>query len=378
MDTAAKPGTTARATRRPASQADVAALAGVSSQTVSRVANNRPNVEPETRERVLSAMRMLGYQRNSAARALTLGRFHALGVVTFDITAQGNARTLAAISRAAQGAGYSINVVCVEDETEEAVQRAVRQLTDQAVDGLAVIEAQILDRPGFDISSGVPIVVADGDPERRYTSIDTDQAAGVTAAVDHLLDLGHRTVWHIGGPQNSYAARRRAAAWHAALKAADAHIPPIAFGDWTAASGYEIGRRLASRPDVTAVFTANDQLALGLLRALNEAGRRVPDDVSVVGFDDIPEASYFFPPLTTVRQDFEEVGRQCVARLLQHIDPPEGASTPVTAVTVQPELVVRASSAAPPPGSPTDASGPGVPPANPGGGAPGRSRRRRT
>lgn len=349
MDSADTPTATSRAARRPASQADVAALAGVSAQTVSRVANNRSNVEPQTRDRVLSAMRMLGYQRNSAARALTLGRFHALGVVTFDITAQGNARTLAAISRAAQASGYSVSVVCVENETEEAVQRAVRQLTEQAVDGLAVIEAQILDRPGFDVSSGVPVVVADGDPARRHSSIDTDQAAGVTAAVRHLLDLGHRTVWHLGGPQNSHAARRRAAAWHDALKSAGAPVPPVRFGDWTAASGYRLGRRIASSPDVTAVFAANDQLALGLVRALHEAGRRVPEDVSVVGFDDTPEAAYFTPPLTTVRQDFEEVGRQCVALLLDQIDPPRGGRSAVTAVSVLPELVVRASSAAPPP-----------------------------
>ncbi|MGV9268340.1 LacI family DNA-binding transcriptional regulator [Kitasatospora sp. NPDC003701] len=348
MDSADNPTATTRVARRPASQADVAALAGVSAQTVSRVANNRSNVEPETRERVLSAMRMLGYQRNSAARALTLGRFHALGVVTFDITAQGNARTLAAISRAAQSSGYSISVVCVENETEDAVQQAVRQLTDQAVDGLAVIEAQILDRPGFDASSGVPVVVVDGDPARRHSSIDTDQAAGVTAAVRHLLDLGHRTVWHLGGPQNSHAARRRAAAWHDALKAAGAPVPPVRFGDWTAASGYELGKRIASTPDVTAVFAANDQLALGLVRALHEAGRRVPEDVSVVGFDDIPEAAYFLPPLTTVRQDFEQVGRQCVALLLDQIDPPRSGESAVTAVSVLPQLVVRASTAAPP------------------------------
>ncbi|MEU3499056.1 LacI family DNA-binding transcriptional regulator [Kitasatospora cineracea] len=337
---------TARGRTRPPSQADVAALAGVSSQTVSRVANNRSNVEPETRERVLSAMRVLGYQRNSAARALTLGRFHVLGVVTFDVTAQGNARTLAAISRAAQRAGYSLNVVCVEDQTERAVQQAVRQLTDQAVDGLVVIEAQILDRPGFSVTSGVPVVVADGDPERRFPSVDTDQAAGATAATRHLLGLGHRTVWHLGGPQDSYAARRRAAAWHAALKAAGAPVPPLRYGDWTAEDGYRIGRELAARPDVTAVFAANDHLALGLLRALHEAGRRVPEDVSVAGFDDLPEAAYYLPPLTTVRQDFEEVGRQCVARLLAQIEAPGTAGD--APVVVAPELVVRASTAPPP------------------------------
>lgn len=350
MDQSETPGT-ARGRSRPPSQADVAALAGVSSQTVSRVANNRSNVEPETRERVLSAMRILGYQRNSAARALTLGRFHVLGVVTFDVAAHGNARTLAAISRAAQRAGYSLNVVCVEDRTEEAVQQAVRQLTEQAVDGLIVIEAQILDRPGLDLHSGVPVVVADGDPERRFPSVDTDQAAGATAATRHLLDLGHRTVWHVGGPQDSYAARRRAAAWHATLKAAGAPVPPLRYGDWTAASGYEIGLELAARPDVTAVFAANDQLALGLVRALHEAGRRVPQDVSVVGFDDLPEAAYYLPPLTTIRQDFEEVGRQCVAQLLAQIDRASDAPAAGRIVTVTPDLVVRASTARAPEGS---------------------------
>ncbi|WP_369825208.1 LacI family DNA-binding transcriptional regulator [Kitasatospora sp. Root107] len=208
MEPSATPGATTRTKQRPPSQADVAALAGVSSQTVSRVANHRSNVEPETRDRVLSAMRMLGYQRNSAARALTLGRFHVLGVVAFDIAAQGNARTLAAISHAAQASGYSVNVVCAEEQTEDAVQQAVRQLTDQAVDGLVVIEAQILDRRGFNVTSGVPVVVADGDPERRFHSVDTDQAAGATAATRHLLDLGHRTVWHLGGPQDSYSRMR--------------------------------------------------------------------------------------------------------------------------------------------------------------------------
>ncbi|MER8188521.1 LacI family DNA-binding transcriptional regulator [Kitasatospora sp. NPDC094015] len=336
----------ARGRSRPPSQTDVAALAGVSSQTVSRVANNRSNVEPATRDRVLSAMRVLGYQRNSAARALTLGRFHALGVVTFDVTAQGNARTLGAISRAAQRAGHSLNVVCVEDHTEFAVQQAVRRLTDQAVDGLVVIEAQILDRPGFSVTSGVPVVVVDGDPERRFPSVDTDQAAGAAMATRHLLDLGHRTVWHLGGPQDSYAARRRAAAWHAELKAAGVRVPPLEYGDWTAGAGYRIGRELAGRPEVTAVFAANDHLALGLLRALHEAGRRVPQDVSVVGFDDLPEAAYYLPPLTTVRQDFEEVGRQCVARLLDLMDVPGAAGDVPVAVT--PELVVRASTAPPP------------------------------
>jgi DNA-binding LacI/PurR family transcriptional regulator len=333
--------------RRLPSQADVAALAGVSAQTVSRVANDLSNVDPHTRERVLSAMRRLGYRRNSAARALALGRFHMLGVISFDLSAHGNARTLAAISLAAQAAGYSVNVACAERQTEDAVQQALSQLTAQAVDGVVVIEAQILDRQGLDLPSAVPMVIADGDQDHRFSSVDNNQAAGAGAATQHLLDLGHRTVWHVGGPEDSYSARRRATAWRAALEAAGAPVPPVQQGDWTASAGYRIGVELAARDDVTAVFAANDHMALGVMRALHEAGRAVPADVSVVGYDDVPESACFIPPLTTIHQDFEEIGRQCVGLLLERID--AGAAAPKALVAVAPELIVRASSGPPPP-----------------------------
>ena len=334
------------ARKRPPSQSDVASLAGVSTQTVSRVANGSSNVDENTRERVLSAMRMLGYHRNSAARALNLGRFHMLGVISFDLSAHGNARTLAAVSRAAQAAGYSVNVAGVENQTEDAVQAAVAHLTGQAVDGLVVIEAQILDRTGLQLSAGVPVIVADGDPEHPFSSVDNNQAAGSEAATEHLLDLGHRTVWHVAGPQDSYSARHRATAWHSTLKRAGAWVPPLQLGDWTADSGYRIGRELAARNDVTAIFAANDQMALGVMRALHEADRAVPGDVSVVGFDDMPESACFFPPLTTIHQDFEEIGRQCVSLLLDRIQQP--ADTAKRLITVSPRLVVRASSGPPP------------------------------
>lgn len=331
---------------RPPSQADVAALAGVSAQTVSRVANERTNVDEQTRERVLSAMRTLGYRRNSAARALATGRFHMLGVITFDLSAHGNARTLEAISRAARTAGYAVNVASAQDQTEGAVRQAFSQLTGQAVDGIVLIEAQILDRPGLTPPPGVPVVVADGDPEQRFASVDINQAAGARAATGHLLGLGHRTVWHIAGPQDSYSARRRATAWQATLEEAGAVVPPLRIGDWTADSGYRIGQDLAARDDVTAVFAANDRMALGLLRALQEAGRSVPGDVSVVGFDDVAESAYFHPALTTVHQDFEEVGRRCVALLLEEITTGRRGAA-ATASLVAPRLVRRASTAAP-------------------------------
>ncbi|HST86163.1 MAG TPA: LacI family DNA-binding transcriptional regulator [Kineosporiaceae bacterium] len=334
------------ARKRPPSQADVAMLAGVSAQTVSRVANGLSNVDGQTRERVLTAMRELGYQRNSAARALVLGRFHMLGVISFDLSAHGNARTLAAISRAAQAAGYSVNVAYAEKPTEDAVQQAFFQLTGQAVDGVVVIEAQILDRQGLHLPSAIPVVVADGAQNSPFSSVDNNQAAGAGAATQHLLDLGHRTVWHVGGPEDSYSARRRAAAWRGTLTQAQAPVPPQHSGDWTAASGYRIGTELAARDDVTAIFAANDHMALGVMLALHEAGRDVPTEVSVVGYDDVPESACFIPPLTTVHQDFEEIGRQCVGLLLDQLDAGVGSAQAV--VSVAPRLVVRASTGPPP------------------------------
>lgn len=330
----------------PPSQADVAALAGVSTQTVSRVVNNRTNVDPETRERVLSAMRVLGYRANTAARALATGRFRTLGVITFDLSTYGNARTLDVISQAAQDAGYSLHVTCARAQTEGAVRLAFSQLSQQAVDGVILIEAQILDRPGPHLPPGVPLVVVDGDPGERFPTVDSNQAQGARVATTHLLELGHRTVWHLSGPQDSFSARRRAASWHRTLKAAGAPVPPVVYGDWSAESGYLAGQRLAAEPGLTAVFAANDQMALGLMRALHEAGRSVPREVSVVGYDDTAEAGYFLPPLTTVHQHFEEVGRRCVALLLDRIH--TGRTSGGALFTYSPDLVVRSSTAPPP------------------------------
>lgn len=285
-----------RPRRQSPSMADVAAMAGVSAQTVSRVANNRDNVDASTRERVLAAMKMLGYRPNTAARALVTGRFGTLGVISFDISAYGNASTFAAISDAAREADLSVNFMGARAQTGAAVRQAFQQLMVQSVDGIILIESQILDTPELRLPSGVPVVFADGDTGHRYANVDIDQAEGTRSVVAHLLGLGHRTVWHVAGPRDSYAARRRAEAWHRSLKDAGAAVPPLLYGDWTAASGYRAGRELAGRPEVTAIFAANDQMALGVMRALQEVGRSVPQDVSVAGFDDVPEAPFFPAP----------------------------------------------------------------------------------
>ncbi|MEU8699989.1 LacI family DNA-binding transcriptional regulator [Streptomyces sp. NPDC048680] len=329
--------------------ADVAARAGVSSQTVSRVANNRENVDAATREKVLSAMRDLGYRPNTAARALVTGRFGALGVVSFDVGAHGNARTLAAIADAAREADYSVNFMGVRTQTEAAVRQAFQHLMLQSVDGIVLIESQILDTPSLQLPPTMPVVVADGDTGHRYPNVDFDQAHGTHSVVAHLLGLGHRTVWHVAGPRDSFAARRRAETWQRTLTESGAPVPDVVHGDWTAESGYRAGRELAGRPEVTAVFAANDQMALGLMRALHEAGRDVPGDISVAGFDDISEAAFLHPPLTTVHQDFDIVGRHCVTLLLDQIN---GRTDGPHRMAVEPALVVRASTAPP-------AAGPG-------------------
>ncbi|GAA1374371.1 LacI family DNA-binding transcriptional regulator [Streptomyces beijiangensis] len=325
--------------------ADVARVAGVSSQTVSRVANAFPGVNEETRQRVQAAMGELGYHPNSAARALKRGAFHTIGVITFTLSTTGNVRTLEAIAASAAEEGYAVTLLPVAVPTQDEVRGAFSRLGELAVDAVIVImEVHLLDAARLALPPHVKVVVVDSDAGDRYAVVDTDQAGGTRAAVRHLLDLGHRTVWHLAGPEDSFAAERRTVAWRAALAEAGREAPEPVRGDWSAESGYRAGLRLAEQPGLTAVFAANDQMALGLLRALHERGRRVPEDVSVIGFDDIPESGSFLPPLTTVHQDFAEVGRRCVAGVLRQVEQDE-AERGTTLVPTR--LVVRSSTAAP-------------------------------
>jgi DNA-binding LacI/PurR family transcriptional regulator len=327
---------------------DVARVAGVSHQTVSRVVNESERVRPETRERVLRAMRELDYRPNSVARALVTGRSRTLGVVSFDTTLYGPASTLFGIERAAHSEGYVVSIVSVTSLDRPSVLRAIEQLRAQGVDGILIITPQdtaaeaVLHTP-----SDMPVVAVEAGPEKSVPVVAVDQVAGATAATQHLLELGHRTVWHVSGPSDWLEARQRIEGWMAALEGAGADIPPLLTGDWSARSGYELGRRLATVRDVTAIFAANDQMALGILRALYEAGREVPRDLSLVGFDDIPEAQFFTPPLTTVHQDFNAVGRQSLMLLLEEIGSSERSSAHVV---IPPKLRIRESTAPPPEG----------------------------
>lgn len=328
---------------RRVSMADVARLAGVSSQTVSRVSNGHPSVVGSTRQQVIDAMQELGYRPNSAARALKRGEFRTIGVILFTLSSTGNSRTLEAIANHAATEGYAITLIPVAMPTQDSVLGAFTRLGELAVDGVIVImEVHLLDAATVTLPPHVQVVVVDSDAGDRYTVVDTDQADGARQAVTHLLELGHETVWHVTGPEESFASNRRAQTWRQTLEAASRPVPQPLHGDWSAESGYRAGLIFAADPNCTAIFAANDQMALGVLRALHESGRSVPHDVSIVGFDDIPDAGSFIPPLTTVHQDFAEVGRRCVQGVLRQIDRAE----PEHGTTLVPtRLVVRASTA---------------------------------
>ena len=303
---------------RRVSMRDVASRAGVSGQTVSRVVNDSPRVDPETRARVETAMRELGYRPHRAARALRTGRTHTLGIVVSTLETVGNFRMLQAVADAAATRGYALAVVTAAGAA--ALAEAFDRLRDQGVDGAIVLnEATPLAR-GADAPADLRLVVLDSPADERFAVVQSDHEAGARAATEHLIALGHPTVWHLAGPEGSYAAAERERGWHAALEGAGLVAPPVVRGDWTAASGHREGVALADRPDVSALFAANDQMALGLLRALAEAGRPVPGEVAVVGFDDIADAADYLPPLTTVRQDFDELGERAVDALMGAID----------------------------------------------------------
>ncbi|PRY40376.1 LacI family DNA-binding transcriptional regulator [Umezawaea tangerina] len=326
---------------------DVARLAGVSHQTVSRVLNGHPNVREQTRNRVRAAISELGYRPNRAAKALVTGRSQVLGVVAQNSTLYGPASLLVAFEHAAAEAGFTVSVGNVSVLDRHSIGRAVEQHLDQRVAGIVVIAPVESANEALEhLPADVPLVTIDGDPSRPAALVTVDQAAGARDATKFLLDAGHSTVWHVSGPNDWFDSTGRVQGWRDALTAAGVEVPPVVPADWTAASGYRAGQMLARMPEVTAVFAANDHLALGILRAMSERGRRVPEDVSVVGFDDVPEAAYFIPPLTTIRPDFEAVARATLAMLLGQI---ESGTPTATRHTIAPELVVR-DSVAPPAG----------------------------
>ncbi len=330
---------------RPPAMNDVAAVAGVSHQTVSRVLNGHPSVRPETRQRVVDAIAHLGYRRNTAARALVTRRSGTIGVVTSGSALFGPTSTLVALEGAAREAGMFVSMATLARWEAEGVHQVLEHFLGQGVDGIVVVathDGAVEAVRSFAPSVPVIMVGPDESPEGQPGSVAVDQYRGARIAVGHLLGLGHSDVLHLAGPTDWFDARARVAGWRDELLAAGITPSDPLRGDWSADRGYESGCELVAGTVPTAVFAANDQLALGLLRAFAEHGVRVPDDVSVVGFDDVAGAAHFYPPLTTVRQEFAALGRRCMAMLLEVL-----AGRPVAPELIEPELVVRASSGAP-------------------------------
>ncbi|MEV6303595.1 LacI family DNA-binding transcriptional regulator [Actinoplanes sp. NPDC051861] len=320
---------------------DVARLAGVSHQTVSRVLNDHPNVKEQTRIRVRAAIAELNYRPNRAARALVTGRSQLIGVVARNSTLYGPASMLTEFEQAAADAGFAVSVGSVRELDRSSIGSVVDRHLDQRVAGLVVIANTASAMEALaEIPGDMPVVFIDGDPASGRPVVTVDQVAGARAATRHLLDAGHRTVWHVSGPTDWFDSAGRIQGWRQTLEEAGAEVPPLLSADWSAAEGYRAGQMLARMPEVTAIFTANDHLALGILRALYERDRRVPHDVSVVGFDDVPEAAYFIPPLTTVRQAFGDVARAALSLLLGQM---REDFTTADHIVVPPHLIERAS-----------------------------------
>ncbi|WP_347111273.1 LacI family DNA-binding transcriptional regulator [Paenarthrobacter sp. S56] len=323
---------------------DVAKVAGVSHQTVSRVLNNHPNVSDSTKARVEEAIALLGYRRNTAARSLVTRQSRTIGVLACETAQYGPANVLLGVEQAAREAGYFVSIANLREVNRGSINDAIAHFRNQAVDGIVILVPHphilaVLEN----VSVPMPMVAVGSGEGNRLTGASLNQRLGARLAVEHLMDLGHRHIGHVSGPPHWIDAAERIKGWQDALTGAGLKADVLLTGDWGAASGYQAGLALVQQPHVTAAFVANDQMAMGVLRALHEAGLNVPGDISIVGHDDQPESGFVLPPLTTIRQDFEELGRRGMSTVLGMLEGKEGAGQGVPG----PRLVIRSTTAAP-------------------------------
>ncbi|MEU6356308.1 LacI family DNA-binding transcriptional regulator [Streptomyces sp. NPDC047072] len=337
-----------RRPRKTVSIRDVAQAAGVSYQTVSRVINKHPNVRGETRERVEAAISALGFRRNASAFALASGVTRTVTVLTSNTTLYGYAATLQGVEEEARAAGYSlgVKVLTPEEDLDRTVSSAVADGGGLMVIGFDRLGVAALGRVPLDVPCAA---VVEAPPHGRTPprpAVWADDREAARAATAYLLELGHSTVHYVAIPASGDGRRRegpRAQGWRTALEAAGVTPPDLRGGKgWDVRAGYDEGRGLADDPGVTAVLCGNDDLALGVLRALHHAGRAVPADVSVIGFDDAPHSGFLTPSLTTVRMDFQGLGRDAFGLLRGQL---ESGCRPPAATFAGTELIVRESTA---------------------------------
>lgn len=336
--------TMTKSASRPAVIADVARTAGVSVPTVSRVLTGAAPVSDEKRKRVLHAIEMLNYRPSAAARALVARQPKLIAVLAGNTSAYGYAETIRGIEESARTAGYTVTITVVESADDETVDRAVSLVLGQPIAGIIVLK---FDPPGVAalkrLPSGIPVVSISGVRETGVPQAVLNETDAAHELVSYLLDLGHGTVHHVRVPP-SRKEDGRTTGWRRALTERGAPVPPPIDATWEPESGRRIGVSLAGRDDVTAVFCGNDEIAMGVMRGLAEGGRRVPDDVSVAGFDDHPLAAMWTPALTTVDQDFAGLGSRAYELLAGVL---EGKRVRKFS-SERPPLVIRESTAPPP------------------------------
>ncbi|MEX1124715.1 MAG: LacI family DNA-binding transcriptional regulator [Acidimicrobiia bacterium] len=332
---------------------EVASEAGVSTQTVSRVINERPDVSPTTRQRVQDVIDTLGYRPSALARSLIRQRSHTLGVVTAGLQYLGPTRTLSGIASAAEGAGYSVLLTELPGFHANNTVSIFQGLLSRHVDGIIWAVPQVGDNRGWvdapPIDAGLPLVYLTMEPGRNVASVSIDNHLGGRLAVSHLLDQGFRRIGHISGPLDWWEARERMAAWkqtlgESGLSVGDNHW---AEGNWSSQSGFEaMDRLLTQYPDMDSIFVANDQMALGAMQTITKRGLRIPEDLGIVGFDNVPESAFYSPPLTTIEQDQYSVAKLAVEEMIKVIESNWSGhqlGEPKT-LMLEPTLVIRQSS----------------------------------
>jgi len=332
---------------------EVASVAGVSTQTVSRVVNERPDVSPETRKRVQEVIKQLSYQPSALARSLINQRSHTLGVVTAGLKYIGPSRTLSGIVSAAEEAGDSLLLKELPDFDSNDIAPIFQALLSRHVDGIIWAVPEIGENRKWvnhlPSSVGVPLVYLTMEPQEDIAVVSIDNYKGGRMAMAHLLEQGYRRIGHIAGPLGWWEAEQRKSAWkdalvEAGLEVSDAHFVE---GNWSSASGaIAIEKLFDQYPDMDAVFVANDQMALSVLKFIKDKGLRIPEDIGVVGFDNLAESAFFTPPLTTIQPDQYQVAKLAVAEIIKSIESGWDEKEPVSpcCVMLSPTLVVRQSS----------------------------------
>jgi len=327
---------------KPATIYDVAKLAGVSHQSVAVYLRGYEGFRAATRERIEEALTELNYRPNLAARSLARSRSYRIGALVCELSEVGPSKTIQGASARAREAGYLLDIVSLEASAENALEEALGQLRQQDLAGvIAFAPVELIEEGLAAVPLSVPVIA-----ETAASTVDAVDISvpGLELLVDHLVSLGHSRFFHISGPVAWHASRARIAAFEGALaRHSLASIGTVA-GDWSAASGFAAVSQMPMDASITALVVGNDQMALGAIAALASRGISVPDDISVTGFDDVAEAAYFRPSLTTVRVDYALQGRNLVDRLLREVDP-DSAVLALAPPSV--ELFARASTAAP-------------------------------